>query len=191
MDGEWLQPIAIASHKFQCGYCDSIVASVKGWFCVTKQGSRTGEVLICPHCNFPTFFDGEKHYPSAAPGESVKHVPQNVNGLYEEARASTGAGAPTAAVLALRKLLMNIAVDKGAPPGISFQKYVDYLAQMHYVPPNGNEWVDTIRNKGNEATHEIVIMSQSDAEELINFAEMLLKFIYEFPIKARPHVNRI
>jgi len=55
---------------------------------------------------------------------------------------------------------------------------------------NGKEWVDIIRNKGNEATHEIVIMNQSDAEELINFAGMLLKFIYEFPIKARPHVHK-
>ncbi len=40
------------------------------------------------------------------------------------------------------------------------------------------------------ATHEIVIMNQSDAEELINFAGMLLKFIYEYPIKARPHVHK-
>jgi hypothetical protein len=52
------------------------------------------------------------------------------------------------------------------------------------VPPNGKGWVDHIRKKGNEATHEIVLMKKDDALELISFAEMLLKFIYEFPAQV-------
>ncbi len=78
---------------------------------------------------------------------------------------------------------MNIAVTQGAEAGKSFISYVEYLANHGYVPPNGKGWVDHIRKKGNEATHEIALMQQSDAEELISFAEMLLKFIYEFPAK--------
>ena len=38
--------------------------------------------------------------------------------------------------------------------------------------------------KGNEATHEITVMNQQDAEELVAFTEMLLKFIYEFPSRV-------
>jgi hypothetical protein len=49
------------------------------------------------------------------------------------------------------------------------------------VPPNGKHWVDHIRKKGNEATHEIALMGADDAADLIVFSEMLLKFIYEFP----------
>jgi hypothetical protein len=41
--------------------------------------------------------------------------------------------------------------------------------------------VDHIRKKGNEANHEIALMTRVDAEELLSFSEMLLKFIYEFP----------
>jgi len=33
----------------------------------------------------------------------------------------------------------------------------------------------------NEANHEIQIMTRDDARDLIKFAEMLLRFIYEFP----------
>jgi hypothetical protein len=62
--------------------------------------------------------------------------------------------------------------------------YVKHLADSGYVPPNGKGWVDHIRKKGNEANHEIVLMTKADAEELIAFAEMLLKFIYEFPAKV-------
>lgn len=76
---------------------------------------------------------------------------------------------------------MNLGVAQGAKAGESFIAYVEYLANKGFVPPNGKAWVDHIRKKGNEANHEIVLMGKDDAEELIAFIEMLLKFIYEFP----------
>jgi hypothetical protein len=74
-----------------------------------------------------------------------------------------------------------IAVAEGAKEGATFLQYVEYLAKKGYVPPKGTVWVDHIRKIGNEATHEIVLMTKYDAEDLISFVEMLLKFIYEFP----------
>ncbi len=79
---------------------------------------------------------------------------------------------------------MNIAVAQGAAENLRFIEYVDYLATAGYIPPNGRGWVDHIRRKGNEATHEIALMSSSDATELLAFSEMLLKFIYEFPARV-------
>jgi len=46
--------------------------------------------------------------------------------------------------------------------------------------------VDHIRQKGNEANHEIKVMTAQDARDLVSFLEMLLKFVYEFPAKIRP-----
>ena len=43
------------------------------------------------------------------------------------------------------------------------------------------ETVSPWRKRGNEATHEIKLMSQTDAKELLTFIEMLLRFVYEFP----------
>ena len=80
---------------------------------------------------------------------------------------------------------MHIAVSKGAPEGQSFVSYVKYLADSHYVAPDAGDWVDHIRNKGNEANHEIVAMTKEDAEELIDFSAMLLKVIFEFPAAAK------
>lgn len=79
---------------------------------------------------------------------------------------------------------MNVAVDLNAPPNQTFVEYVKYLSNNHYIPPNAQGWVDHIRNKGNEANHEIYLMSQTDAEELISLAEMLLKIVYEFPARV-------
>jgi hypothetical protein len=49
------------------------------------------------------------------------------------------------------------------------------------VPPGSDGWVDHIRQKGNEANHEVVIMSEKDAELLLTYCGMLLKMLYEFP----------
>ena len=85
---------------------------------------------------------------------------------------------------------MNIAVKQGAQEGHRFAEYVDYLADSGYLPPNGKKWVDVIRQKGNEATHEIAIMAREDAEELIEFSEMLLRFIYEYPTRIDRKVQQ-
>jgi hypothetical protein len=80
---------------------------------------------------------------------------------------------------------MHIAVGRGAKEGKSFIDYVNYLSDNHYIPPDAKDWVDHIRRKGNEANHEIKIMTPDDAQDLISFIEMLLKIIYEFPANIR------
>jgi hypothetical protein len=76
---------------------------------------------------------------------------------------------------------MHIAVSKGAKEGESSVAYAQYLADNNYVPPDAKEWVDHIRKKGNEANHEIALMSKADAEELLSFIEMLLKVNLRVP----------
>ena len=126
----------------------------------------------------------DSQLPGVSPGQEVANIPNDVAQLYAEARVSIAANAYTAAVLACRKLLMNVAVSQGAAEGLSFVAYVEHLASSGYIPPNGRVWVDHIRKKGNEATHEIRLMDRAAAEELVTFAEMLLKFVYEFPARV-------
>jgi len=85
---------------------------------------------------------------------------------------------------------MNIAVAQGAGENLRFIEYVNYLSEHGYTPPNGKHWVDHIRKKGNEATHEIALMTEGDAKDLICFVEMLLKFIYEFPTSIPKPPNK-
>jgi uncharacterized GH25 family protein len=76
---------------------------------------------------------------------------------------------------------MNVAVQQGAEENQSFQAYVGYLDTKGFVPPGGKKWVDAIRQKGNEANHEIRLMGEKDARNIVRFSEMLLRFIYEMP----------
>lgn len=132
-------------------------------------------------CNKPTFILNGEATPSAPLGRSVNKLPEDINSIYEEIRRATSVNAHTAAVMLARKLLMHIAVEKGAQTGKTFVFYVDYLETNHYTPPNSKSWVDKIRQLGNGANHEIVIMTKEDSQTILTFLEMLLKFIYEFP----------
>lgn len=177
----WNSVAQLNSKQFRCGYCGNIVATPTGFL----DKNAFNFIYICPHCDKPSYFDSSgKQIPGVSPGNEVENLPTELNSLFREARNSVSVGAYTASVLACRKLLMNIAVTQGAEEGKPFIFYVDYLAASGYVPPNGKAWVDHIRKKGNEAAHEIALMKVSDAEELIVFVEMLLKFIYEFPAKV-------
>jgi hypothetical protein len=171
----------IGAKQFRCGHCGYNVANDKGFF----PKNNNARIYLCPNCDKPTFFDVNSHqFPGVVPGNEVQHLPAELEQLYREARKCCSVSAFTASVLASRKMLMNIAVQQGAREGLKFIEYVEYLATNGFIPPNGKGWVDHIRKKGNEATHEITLMTQPDAEELIAFSEMLLKFIYEFPSRV-------
>jgi hypothetical protein len=181
----WYKLQTLGTRSFYCGFCGDKVSSEKGYKIGEKSdgsGPLRGAIHICPNCQGPTFFTLEDmQIPSSAIGNSVSNVPSDINSLYEEARRCTTDNCHTAAVLLCRKLLMNIAVNQGGGEGKRFIEYVNYLSDEGYVPPNGKHWVDHIRKKGNEANHEIQLMSEDDARDLLVFIEMLLKFIYEFP----------
>ena len=181
----WHHRQDIANRKFICGYCNQCVSVDKGFKLGHQSdgsGLQVGGIYICSNCHGPTFFNetGER-YPTPALGNQVDKVPDDLNALYEEARRCTSQNCNTAAVLLCRNMLMSIAVVQGAKEGMQFIEYVSYLSDKGFTPPNGKHWVDHIRKKGNEATHEIAIMKEQDAKDLLTFTEMLLRFIYEFP----------
>jgi len=177
----WHNAAQLTALRYTCGYCNVLVGPDRG-FASQQQGRNQTYIYICSHCSQPTFLDeAGRQFPGVKFGNNVTHLPQQVMQLYDEARGAMSSQAYTPAVLACRKILMNVAVSQGAKAGESFVSYVQFLADKGFVPPNGKHWVDHIRTKSNEANHEITLMSKEEAERLITFVEMMLKFIYELP----------
>lgn len=185
--GWYREQVFHLTRKYVCGYCGLSVASDKGLWRdhADRPDPHRPALYLCPLCEKPTFFEGDKQVPGVAFGEAIGHLPDTVGGLYNEARNCMAVNAFTAAVLAARKLLMNVAASQGADPGQTFQHYVQWLERNGYVPPKAREWVDHIRKKGNEATHEIPGIDRKDAEEIITFAEMILKMVFDYPARAK------
>lgn len=185
----WYQTTnSMKQQNWTCGYCGQSVGGNVGYRRAESDESK--RIYICPYCENPTaFIENDlgliEQYPGSIIGGDVAGLSKSVASLYGEIRRCVQYHAFTSAVLAARKLLMHIAVEQGAPENMKFIDYVEYLEAHHYIPPNGGEWVDEIRKRGNEATHEIALMNEEDAVQLLDFSEMLLRFIYEFPSRIK------
>lgn len=183
-DMSWYNTSSFDAHSFTCGFCGRGVGSDTGYFAKNNSSFR---IYVCPFCRRPTYVEPDgSQYPGVAYGSEVEHLPEHIRRLYDEARNCMSVNAYTAAVMASRKLLMNVAVEEGAPKGKKFAEYVKWLANNGYVPTKGQTWVDRIREKGNEANHEIPHVEREDAEDILSFTEMLLKVNDEMPARAAP-----
>src|SRR6266496_4855831 len=133
----WAASTTLTSRKYVCGYCGTSLASNQGFSGQSPTG-RGVFVYICHQCTGPTFFDIDgSQFPGVTFGSAVADIPDEaLVRLYDEARRTTSASAYTAAVLCCRKILMHIAVSKGAKAGESFVSYVQYLADHNFVPPD-------------------------------------------------------
>jgi len=182
LTGEWFNEQNMQPREYTCGFCGMLVSSSKGW------GHRSDvakyRIAICPNCVKPTFFDDAMQVPAPQCCKNVKHLPDDIASLFDEAQGSYAANAFTGSVLLSRKLLMNVAVNNGAKEGESFQAYVDFLASKGIVPSGGKTWVDKVRTKGNEATHQVERRTQKEALLLLRFLEMILRTQYEYPKEA-------
>lgn len=182
----WHNTSDIKKAKWKCGYCGVGVGGNVGY----HDEHDHDQIYICPNCSKPTAFildenNEVRQIPGASSSATLEHLPREIYTLYEEIKRCVQYTAYTSAVLAMRKLIMHVAVDKGAKPSQTFIKYIDFLDTENWIPKSGREWVDNIRKGGNEANHEIVIVEQSEAERLLKFVEMLLQIIYEFPASVK------
>ena len=177
--------------RFQCGHCDTASSPIRVWNAAVHQLDSRGNpssgqidtavILVCANCRRPTFLSPREDIclPGPKHGAKLSKLPVQIEKLYEEARSCSAVGAYTAAVMAARKILMNLAVIEGADEGQTFKAYVDYLEAKGFVPPKGRMWVDRIRIKGNEANHEIRVMDSQDCADTMKLTEMLLRFNFE------------
>src|SRR3989442_10900063 len=148
---EWRNIERIGPRNFTCGYCGVHTGPDLGY----RNEAKDWLIYVCTSCLRPTFFEGRIQAPGAAFGTDVGNLPSAIASIYREARNCMAVCAFTASCLACRKVLMNVAVTLGAPGNQTFRDYVNYLDSEGYIPRNARVWVDHIREKGNEATHEI------------------------------------
>ena len=176
--------------ELTCWNCGTNAGGQWGYGFLREEYNRKGiheaerYIYICPKCASPVYFpnsESDDYVPRPIPGRNVASISDDVDSLYTEMRKCIGATAYTAAVLLGRKILMHVAVDFGAKTGLKYFQYVKYLYDNQYISQKAKGWVDHIRGKGNEANHEIVLMTKEESMLLLQFIEMLLKTNYELP----------
>jgi DNA-directed RNA polymerase subunit RPC12/RpoP len=194
--GYVVNPSEESAHMtYVCGICGTKV----GGAVVALAGDSGTEPIVrwvrCTSCNRGSVVnvgpatDSVVISPPVRAGASVEGLPRGVNEAFEEARTTLGVGAYTSCELMCRKILMNVAVDKGASPGGTFAGYLDHLGGQGYVTPPMKSWVDVIRKNGNIATHELPGTDLDRAESTLGLTTQLLRVVYEMEHKAQRYLH--
>ena len=141
--------------------------------------------LACPNCKRGSVLNIDTFAPEPLLGDDVKGLPETIQHAYTEARKTFSFECYTACNLLCRKILMNVAVDKGAPEGKGFVQYIDYMSEEGHIANAMRQWVDKIKDSGNEATHKIDSSDSKSTETTLTFTTILLKNLYEAPFRMK------
>ncbi|MDE2139806.1 MAG: DUF4145 domain-containing protein, partial [Gammaproteobacteria bacterium] len=166
-------------HKFTCGHCGRDVSGA----IIAAVNRREGGFIYwlqCSACHDASVLaDDQNYYPGLAYGPVIEGLPDDVSAAYKEARQCLSVNANTASEGMCRKILMHIAVDKGANEREPFAAYIDFLEHEGYVTPPMKEWVVLIKDHGNEANHKLPASDRQRAEGTLQFTAQLLRTVYE------------
>lgn len=164
---------------YTCGHCGTQVSGAVIAIVGRAQGGAI-RWLQCSKCHDASVqSDSGAFHPGVAFGPPIEGLPAEVAEAYEEARRCMSVNAFTAAEALCRKILMHVAVDKGAKEGDTFVSYIDHLAKQGYVTPPMKEWVNLIKKHGNEANHRLEPPERQRAEGTVYFTAQLLRTVYE------------
>jgi len=175
-------------YTYTCGYCNTVVSG----FVVSTyhHGFHDVKWVLCTNCGYGSVVNGSRLYPEALFGPIIEGLPKNVEEAYQEARSCMSVTAYTACELLCRKILMHVAVEKGAKEGESFSEYLSFLGEKGYVTPPMGKWVDLIRQHGNKAAHLLEPPDRTRAESTLMFTAELLRLIYEMEHMANQYTPK-
>lgn len=166
--------------KYTCGHCGTDVSGAVIAYTTDERGVMRIRWLQCPTChNGSVQAADEAVHPGVPFGPVLQGLPAATEAAYSEARRCLAVNANTAAEVMCRKILMHVAVDKGAKEGDTFASYIDYLQQQGYVTPPMQGWVTLIKEHGNLANHRLDPPDRKRAEGTLLFTVQLLRSVYE------------
>lgn len=171
----------IESTPYICPFCKKEVASQYGYYfrIDSHHFDFNRKIVICPHCNNPTYFNYSDRYPGETHGPDVKKLSVVVQNAYNEARVCFSNNSFTACAMMCRKIIMNVSVGEGAKEGESFISYIDFIKNNNLIGKKSNYRLDKIRQSGNDANHQIREISKEEARELLDITSFLLITLFE------------
>jgi hypothetical protein len=175
------------NYSYICAHCEH---HVNGLVVANyNDGMYLTQWLLCTNCGKGSVYTYSEIFPKSLFGIVLEGLPKNILKAYTEARNCMSVGAYTACELICRKLLMHVAVDKGAKEDQAFIEYVNHLESRGYVTPPMKDWVDLIRKHGNQATHVLEEPEKERAESTLMFTAELLRLVYEMDYLGKKYTT--
>lgn len=163
------------------------------WTAAKCPECQSATLYLQEHIGNPAVNDGWDDFWQAYPPQARRMstaVPRALRADHEEARRCLQAKCYTAAAIMARRLVEGICDDQG-------YKSRDLYGSLRKMRDAGvidgrlYEWADAGRQVGNEGAHASgVSVKRDDAEEVLNFVEGLLDYLYVFQARFQEFQER-
>lgn len=112
-----------------------------------------------------------------------KAIPPDILKRYTSAQYYLNSNAETydGVFMQCRKVLEMTCDEKLGDNSLKLYKKIEKLASDGLITPLLREWAHNIREIGNDGAHEDTDPTKEEAQEVINFAETFLEYIYVLP----------
>lgn len=184
------------TEPYTCGYCGHsvharILAKTYAPFMTTMgMTDQLADVICLCECGRITTIHkdviSDIQVPEPKPYKSDKKWDAGVAALFDEAADCFTRNAYTATAMLCRRILMVLACNKKAEPGLRFVQYVDYLAEEVFKDERAHETLTDIKDIGNEANHELEDVSRDEGLFVLEATFHLLNSVYSLPSLRRP-----
>lgn len=168
-------------------------SALKDWNSISGSHSAW---LMCVACGMGAFAVGTHHdvdyvFPRPKPFDVPGNLSDEVSKTWNEALLSYTATAFTSCALMCRKIIFHMAVEAGLGEKKSngfapnFTECINFLVKEELITKRQkDQWVDSIREWGNTATHDLAPIDQDTAHNALEFTHQLLQMVYAFPNAA-------
>jgi hypothetical protein len=123
-------------------------------------------------------------YPEALPSKCPDHTPDNLKRVFLQAANALKRGDPDASGTMSRKVIdastQSLLGDE-AKKYPSIYSRIEALAARGALTPDLKEWAHQVRLGRADAAHDLDPFSQEEADELLDFAELYLTYVYSIP----------
>lgn len=134
-----------------------------------------------------------KTYPVPQPSKCPTHTPDRLKGLFLQAANALKRGDPDASGAMSRKV---VDVSTQLLLGDQAQDYKTIFARIEAVAKKGmltddlKDWAHQVRLGGADAAHDLDPFTKEEAEELLDFAELYLTYVYTLPSRLKERRER-
>jgi Domain of unknown function (DUF4145) len=128
-------------------------------------------------------------YPIELSGLS-EEIPEVLRNSFNEATSCFNARSFNASAIMCRRTLEGLCSELGIK-GHNLNQSLNTLAHEGFIEGSITEWADALRIAGNEAAHDVSCnISSLDAQNILEFTEALLDYVYVFKRKFEAFKKR-
>ena len=123
-------------------------------------------------------------YPSPSPSKCPEHTPDNLKRIFVQAANALKRGDPDASGAMSWKVVdvsTQTLLGEKSKDYVNIYQRIEALAAKGALTSDLKDWAHAVRLGGADAAHDLDPFTQEEADELLDFAELYLIYVYSLP----------